>query len=212
MICTSLAESTVEKCLDSLKGLDFAEIRLDQMLIEVNELNKIFSLPKKLIATCRPGTRNESERKSLLIAAMEAGASFIDIEIEANDKYREELVEKAKALGCQVIISYHNYKKTPTSTELKHLVQSCFQLGADIAKVSCQVHSHKDTLRLLYLLEDKRPLVVIGMGIKGKVCRVAAPFLGSAFTYASLKKGKETAPGQIDTQTLEDIIKRIKIA
>jgi 3-dehydroquinate dehydratase type I len=212
MICPSIAVSTVKKYLEALTGRDFAEIRLDQMLIGINELNKVFSLPKRLIATCRPGAGDESERKFLLMAAMENGASLVDIEVDANDKYREELVEKAKVLGCQVIISYHNYKNTPTSIELNHLIQSCFQLGANIVKTACQVHSHKDTLRLFCLLEDKHPLVVIGMGIKGKVCRITPTFLGSAFTYTSLKKGNETETGQIDTQTLEDIINRIKNA
>jgi len=212
MICTSIAEPTIEKCLEALKGLNFAEIRLDKMLIETKEVERIFSLPKKLIATCRPNAKADSEQKSLLIAAIEAGASFVDIEIDADDKYRAEIVQKAHASGCQVIISYHNYEKTPDRAELMHSVKSCFDSGADIAKIACQVHSQKDNSRLLGLLEYERRLIVTGMGNKGKICRIIAPLLGSPFTYASQETGKETAPGQLDTRTLEDLLQRIKNA
>lgn len=210
MICTSIAEPNIEKCLKALEELDFAEIRLDQMSTEAKELKKIFSTPKKLIATCRPNTKGDTERKSLLIAAIEAGASFVDIEIDANDKYRTEIMKKARASGCQVIISYHNQEETPGRSKLKRLVKSCFDSGADIAKIACQINVQKDNSRLLGLLECRRPLIVIGMGDQGKICRIIAPLLGSPFTYASLATGKETAQGQIYRSSLEDLITRIQ--
>ena len=45
------------------------------------------------------------------------------------------------------------------------------------------------------------------MGNKGRITRVAAPLLGSPFTFASLSKGKETAEGQIEKDTLEQMMR-----
>lgn len=210
MICVSIAEPTVMKCLEVLENFDFAEIRLDQISAEAREMKKIFSLPKKLIATCRPGTMDDEKRNTLLTAAIAEGAALVDIEIEAETEFRKEIIAKARQSGCQVIISYHNYEKTPMRTELKQRVKSCFDAGADITKIACQVHSSSDNARLLGLLEEERPLVVTGMGEKGKVCRLLAPLLGSPFTYASPEAGKETAPGQIDVHTLRDLLQRIE--
>jgi len=210
MICTSIAEPCLEKCLEALKGLDTAEIRMDLMSIEAKDVERIFSLPKKLVATCRPDAKTDSERKSLLMAAIEAGASFVDIELDAHEQYRDEIAKEARASGCQVIISYHNYEKTPDRAELERLVKSCFDSGADMAKIACRVHSQRDNSRLIGLLEYGKPLIITGMGNKGKICRVIAPLLGSPWTYACLEAGKETAPGQIDTRTLKDLLQRIK--
>ena len=73
------------------------------------------------------------------------------------------------------------------------------------------VHSDRESIILLGLLLDSRPLVVIGMGEKGKVTRIAAPILGSPFTYASLSSGKETAAGQLDKINLEKIFKILNV-
>ena len=71
------------------------------------------------------------------------------------------------------------------------------------------VHSSRDNARLLGLLDDSKKIVVIGMGDKGRITRIAAPLLGSPFTFASLSKGKETAPGQIDKEKLEALLRNI---
>jgi 3-dehydroquinate dehydratase-1 len=134
----------------------------------------------------------------------------VDIEVESDAQFRNAILEKARSLGCQVIVSYHNFKKTPKKSNLEHIISQCFESGADVAKIACMVHSEKDNALLLGLLNEERPLVVVGLGEKGKICRIAAPFLGSPFTYASLSKGKETAEGQLDWETLQQIIQALK--
>jgi hypothetical protein len=44
--------------------------------------------------------------------------------------------------------------------------------------------------------------VVFCHGNMGRVSRVLAPLFGSEWTYASLKRGREAAPGQIDLQSM----------
>lgn len=210
MICVSLDERYGRMFLRSIKGLEFAEIRMDRMEMALSEVKEIFSQPIRLIATCRPGYLDDLKRKDYLIAAIEAGASYVDIEIESDSRYRKDIIEKARSKGCVVIISYHNHHETPSTDSLNSIVTLCFKEGAQIAKVACMVNSPADRTRLLGLLGNTGyygRLVVIGMGVKGKITRVLAPLLGSPFTYASYESGKETAPGQIEYERLKMMIR-----
>ena len=47
MICVSLAEPTPERCLAALKGVSFAEIRLDRMRTDEDGVVRIFSRPSR---------------------------------------------------------------------------------------------------------------------------------------------------------------------
>lgn len=209
MICVSIAEKTADGCIRALRGLELAEIRIDAL--EPSEqspekIRRIFSQPLKLIATCRPGQIPDNERKSLLLAAVECKAAYVDVEVDSPDGFLKEVVGKARAAGCKVIISYHDYRKTPSASELERIAEWCFESGADIAKIACLSNSEADNARLLGLLDYGKPLIVIGMGPKGRLTRVVAPLLGSPFTYASAKAGSETAPGQMDAERIRKLM------
>ncbi|MEK6981729.1 MAG: type I 3-dehydroquinate dehydratase [Candidatus Micrarchaeota archaeon] len=216
MICVSIAEVGLEKCKSALLGLDLAELRLDQNKLSLTDLSNLLSSKgkTKMIATCRPNNQmNEQQRKEILLKAIEQGADFVDVEIESEDKIKQEIIAAAKARRCKVILSYHNYEKTPSREELKQTINWCFTDGADIAKIACKVNDERDNARLIGLLDQSdldRKLIVIGMGEKGKITRIIAPLLGSFCTYVSLSSGKETADGQIDKKTLEEAIKNLR--
>ncbi len=209
MICVSLAEKSVRECLVSLKGVEFAEIRMDKIEDISSGTPAIFSNHPRLIATYRPGKRNEDERCSALRDAIEAGAAYVDIELDMDDSYKNRIIQKAREKNCKVIISYHNRDKIPERAELEHIVDWCFDSGAYIAKIACRVNTLRDNARILGLLNDARPVVVVGMGRKGRITRIAAPLLGSPFTYASLAPGRETAEGQIDWKSMKEIYQRL---
>jgi 3-dehydroquinate dehydratase I len=209
MICVSLAEETVAGCLEALEELDCAEIRIDKMRLTLDDIPLLFFLPKTLIATCRKGSYGDTRRKDFLLKAIESGAAFVDVEVESEVNYREEIIAKARSCRCGVIVSFHDHEKTPTRHELEGIVDACFSAGADIAKIACMVHASRDNARLLGLLDDSRKIAVIGMGDKGRITRIAAPLLGSPFAFASLSKGKETAAGQIDKETLEGLLRNL---
>ena len=211
MICVSLAEPTLGKVLSDLDDVSFAEIRLDLMDLSIGEITRLFSMPRRLIATCRPGPFSARDRKRTLLTAIQAGAAYVDIEIDAESSYRAEITEEAHSRNCQVIVSYHDYQGTPGPEDLRHLVDRCFSAGADISKIACTVLCPRDGARLLGLLDDERPIVVVGMGEQGRVVRVTAPLLGSPFTFASLEVGKETAPGQIDRRELARLMDALKL-
>jgi len=212
MICVSIAEKTPEENLKALKDVDFAEIRIDRMeRPQIPDIKKIFSQPTRLIATCRPGKIPDKKRQTLLTTAISAGATYVDIELGSDEGIKKAILEKARPAGCKVIVSYHNFNTTPAEIKLHNIIEDCFVSGADIAKIACLVHTDRDNIMLLGLLLDSRPLIVIGMGEKGKVTRIAAPILGSPFTYASLSSGRETAAGQLDKINLEKIFQILKV-
>jgi len=205
MICISIAEKTAEECIKALEGVELAEIRLDAMDIDASDIEKIFSMPAKLIATYRPGKCNDEKRHMALLKAIDSGASFVDIELEAGEDYRKVLVKHAKSKGCKVIISHHDFKGTPCRAELEKIVNNCFESGADIAKIACKVDSDADNARLLGLLDSGKQIIVIGMGEKGRITRLAAPLLGSPFTFAAPERGKETAEGQMTADEMKKV-------
>ena len=203
----SIKEKTVAACLEAMKGEKCVEIRLEEMKIGNGELKKLFGHKGvETIATCRLGKISDAERKARLLEAIGAGAAYVDVEVDASDDVEEAVVAAAKKAGCKVIVSFHDYEKTPLRPELEKIIDWCFESGADIAKIACKVNSDADAARLLGLLESKKKLAVVGMGQKGRLVRIVAPLLGSCIAFASKGKGKETADGQMTKEEMEKIM------
>lgn len=210
MICVSIAEPTLNDCLTAIKGLEMVEIRIDKTALSLVDIKQLFAEPVKLVATCRPGPRKDEERLDALLAAIDAGAAYVDVEVDAPAPLREAVVAAARKKSCKVIVSYHNFTETPLRHYLLQIIEDCFDSGADIAKVVCRVQTSQDCVRILSLYESRKNLIALGMGDLGVITRIAAPFLGAPLTYASLGTGKETAEGQPDLQTLQAVMKFLK--
>lgn len=210
MICASISEKDLYKCLELIDKVDMAEIRIDLTGFSNDEIRNVFSRKKKLIATCRPGKIKNHERVEMLKVAIASGATYIDIEYEASPEYKNDLINYAHSHQCDVIISYHNYDKTPELEELEHIVQQCYAQGADVAKIATHINVNRDNSKLLSLYKAPGRLVAIGMGDLGRISRIVAPFLGAEFTYASVTDADATAPGQINYERLNQFILEIQ--
>lgn len=210
MICASIAEKNVEKCIQALDMVEMAEIRIDLAEFNNDEIRSVFSRRKKTIATCRPGKIREEERVEILKIAIESGATFVDIEYEATPEYKNDLIEFAHSHQCDVIISYHNYDRTPELDELEEIVKNCYTQGADLAKIATHINVNRDNSKILSLYKAPGRLVAIGMGDLGRISRIVAPFLGAEFTYAALSEDEATAPGQISYERLNKFILEIQ--
>jgi len=210
MICASISEKNIEKCIESINKVDMAEIRIDLAEFSNDEIRKVFSKRKKLIATCRPGKIKEQERVEMLKIAIESGSTYVDIEYEASASYKNDLIDFAHKHQCDVIISYHNYDRTPELEELENIVRDCYRQGADLAKIATHVNMNRDNSKILSLYKAPGRLVAIGMGDLGRISRIVAPFLGAEFTYASLNDNATTAPGQISYEKLNRFIIEIQ--
>src|SRR3989338_1882550 len=125
-IYVSIGDCSADECITALQNLELAEIRLDKIKLSASDIKKIFSQPVQLIATCRADkTRNDEERKNILLSAMDAGAAYVDIEVEANDAYKNEIIKIARQKKCKIIVSYHNYEHTPPQRELEQIIEWC---------------------------------------------------------------------------------------
>ena len=141
MVCVTVAEKSVEACLRALEGLSFAEIRIDAMDVKPDDLQPIFSCGKTLVATCRPGRFSDDERLRLLLASIDAGASFVDVEVDSAREYRAVVIEKARSRDCRVIVSFHDYEKTPERTDLLRIVAPLFRTRSRYSedRVPCEL-------------------------------------------------------------------------
>ncbi|MCP4214991.1 MAG: type I 3-dehydroquinate dehydratase [bacterium] len=219
MICVSMTGIDFDECRTLLKEINMAEIRLDLLDFTIDQVRELFALPNQLVATYRPANGDtekagkkpisEAERQAVLEAAVEAGATYVDVELEAAPDFKKALADACSRTKCKLIISYHNFDETPSRKKLSAIVSQCFAEGATLAKVACQVNRTSDGARLLSLYDmphdSQKEIIAIGMGEMGKITRAAAPLVGAPFTYATLEAGMETAPGQLDKIILEKI-------
>jgi 3-dehydroquinate dehydratase I len=210
MICTAISEKDFIKCRQMVSIYGMVEIRIDLCALDTAKVHEIFASHKNLVATCRPDHCSDTERAELLKTAIKSGARYVDVEIESDKAFIDEMKRVAADNKCDLIISYHNFDATPSQKELETIVAECFLLGADVAKIACMVNNHNDNAAILSLFQMKKRLVALGMGEKGKITRVVSPLLGAEFTFASPDQGEGTAPGQITTERMKSIFTELR--
>jgi 3-dehydroquinate dehydratase type I len=195
---------------------DLVEVRLDR-LNNYQGISKVAGAVKiPVVATNRPVSqkgsfaRSESERLSLLMDAVEGGADYVDIESSTTNL--DQVVETFRKTSAKIILSHHDYFRTPKLSELKSTLAKLQKSKSDIYKIVTTARSPEDNLTILSLLKTSRktnPLVSFAMGQPGVWSRLLAPFYGAHFTYASLERGSETAPGQASISELRRIYQMI---
>ena len=209
MICVSISEPGFTRCMALVRQYDFVEIRLDGADFTLDQIQQLFQEGTKTIATFRPGRQGDNHRAASLKAAIQAGANMVDIEAEALQSYREDLLAVARKNACAIIISSHNCQETPDISTLQEILGNCYKLGADIAKIACQVNHVNDATRLISLHEMEGRKIVIGMGDQGRFTRIAGFYFGSEFCYAFPDNSRGTAPGQISYSAMSAILQSI---
>jgi len=209
-------------------GADILELRLDLLAIRDPEkaeelIGKIkFETGLPVLITNRSSIEggkwegNEAERIRLLtdLLSLKDGPEAIDIELSADKEERDRAVKMAKVHGKTVIISFHDFLKTPSIEEMETILEAAFLAGADIAKIAVMPHSIRNVLDLLGLALDAaeagRAVCTIAMGNTGKHTRVIAPFYGSVLTYASVDDTISAAPGQLPVNEVKKIMELLE--
>ncbi len=209
-IVASLGKNPVDSAIKAKKlGADMLEIRLDLLDVDAHQLLqdlKEFGLP--VIITNRmkqeggAWNRTEEERIDILVSLLPL-ADAVDIELRAMKK--DTVVKKAKSAGKTVIISTHDFQRTPDYDKMMDIIRESFDAGADIAKLAVMPGSFGDVLRLLNVtLHAEGAVCTIAMGETGRHSRVIAPIYGSVMTYGYV--GTATAPGQLRVDELKTIL------
>jgi len=206
MLCRSIAVEGIDKVKKLIEGSEMAEIRIEKTGMNELEVKEVFTCHPNLIATCRKEGIANPKRKELLKAAIDGGAKWIDLEVESEFDFIQELSKYANSKGCKVIISYHNYKDTPDTFTLNKVINECRKKGAYLVKVATMVNSPSDIGRLMCLYSQDIPMLALGMGHLGNITRVAALKMGAPFTFVSCDGELETAPGQYTESKMKEVL------
>ncbi|MDD6829572.1 MAG: 3-phosphoshikimate 1-carboxyvinyltransferase [Bacteroidales bacterium] len=218
MICTTIQHHNLEEILgileNGLPAIGMAEIRLDRCPLDENEIETLFSdSDTPLVATCRvagdgSGTWEEAEVK--LLAAIRAGASFADLEIEAPKETGKKIRRACSEYGTTMIRSCHFFEGVPSVEEMMTMVERCSRFGGEIVKIAAMAGNEEDVRRVMSLYDrcEKGHLVAFAMGEAGRESRIDCLAAGAPFTYAALSEEEAAAPGQWSCTKMHDRIFR----
>jgi 3-dehydroquinate dehydratase-1 len=225
-VCISVASENVVQALDiakkSVNHADVIEIRLDTLSDpEIAPFVKNITTP--LLFTNRPewegGSFNGSEtsRLELLMQAVKHDCALVDLELKTAPELRGELLDiLLQHPGTGLIISWHNFRDTPSVEELNEILSQQIESGAHIGKIVTTANDYTDVLNVLNLqisaANNKFPLIAFCMGSIGRISRLATTKLGGYMTYAAPDGGKETAPGQIPVSVMSEMLARLNHA
>jgi 3-dehydroquinate dehydratase type I len=197
---------------------DLIELRADY-LIRVNLPPLLETRERPLIVTHRREEEGgnykgeERERLAVLQEAIDLEADYIDVELATEKSFLRSLIRNRGR--TQVILSYHDFQRTPPPEELRRLFGQMIRRGADVIKMVPFARSWEDNLSILSMIpfakKRRQKIVAFCMGEKGKISRIFSPFLGAAWTYASLNRIKASAPGQLTVEEMKAIWKLLKL-
>ena len=213
-ICATITATTLCDMGKMIKkverdGADLIEVRLDYLQEEydLKDIRTLSALP--LIATNRPlkegGFFRSSEEERIGILLLAANLDFEFVDIELSIAASENLVKKIKEAGAEVIISSHISDSTPDLLTLNHFFKKALNTHADVCKLVTSATTFRDNITCLKFIGKaykKANVVCFCMGELGVTSRLLSPLFGGYFTYASVEKGKESAPGQLTVAEL----------
>ncbi len=238
-ICVPLNGRTEEELLSQMsfaqdEPCDLFEWRADFYLTYQGTgdwqsmLTKIRSKTQKpIIFTLRSEAEGgqSSLRRSDVLALLrdvceQGDVDIVDFELfeedgSLDDAKMEFLVETAHSNNKKVILSNHDFDKTPDLDAIIKRLQAMERLGADLPKVAYMPTTGEDVATLLEAARVvssqfmHKPFVAISMGEVGKESRICGGALGSAITFAaapSTDGQNTTAPGQMKASELHRCI------
>ena len=240
MICTTIQNRNLEQIYEALEQCEMAEIRIDRCELTAKDIDELFTSDIPLVATCRISeiaatepslqelTEQSREIKAMqiaerrLIRAIEAGARYVDVEIEAPKQMSKRVRQAAHENGTIFIRSYHDFAGTDSPEALKAIVEKCVYHGADMVKIVTTARSEADSEKMMALYswcrEEKEAgndrigtladggLIAFCMGEAGRQSRIDCLKQGSPYTYAALTEDEAAAPGQWPTAEMRKAV------
>lgn len=219
IVCASVAEATpremAAKATDT--GADVVELRVDALddpgAPEAEREMASLDVEEPAILTVRRegegGDYRGSERsRAELIRGLMEHADAVDVELEAPERTRERVLDKASELNLPVVVSFHDFSESSSGEELLNAVERSLEMG-DLAKAAVTPASLEDTLELLEVTlhakdRFRAPISTLAMGEIGSHTRFVAPLYGSDLTYAAADE--PVAPGQLSVEeTMEGL-------
>jgi len=217
--CASIAEKTPKRLKQTLtkalKKSEYAEIRFDFLNPNLvpDALQQIKKDLRKCVCTLRPVSEGgkfevgEKNRISIIKLIAEYNPFLLDVELNTLSK-NKNLRCYLKNTGTDILVSWHNFKQTPSHSALKKKLTQMKKISNNI-KIVTMAKSINDATQVLSLYKNNNTkLIAFSMGNYGRISRILCLFLGSPYTYASL--GKPIAPGQFSVDEVKSIFARRK--
>lgn len=212
------------KIIAENSNADIAEFRIDLLdfasdnkavIALGKELNQILK-NKPLIATIR--TANEGGQLKVSDADYEKIYSaylkqpfmqLLDIEMFRDSGSVKRLTQLAHKNKVLVIMSNHDFDKTPTQQDIEQRLLKQDQLGADVLKIAVMPKSKQDVFTLMNATlnvsqKTPKPLLTMSMGRLGTISRIATANMGGSMSFGMI--GEASAPGQIDVKQLKQLL------
>ena len=178
--CASVAEKTPKRLKQTLtkalKKSDYAEIRFDFLNPNTvpDALQLIRKDLRKCVCTLRPVSEggkfsgSEKNRISIIKLIAEYNTFLLDIELETLSK-NKNLRLYLKNTGTDILVSWHNFKQTPSISALKKKLVQMKKISNNI-KIVTMAKSINDATQVLSLYKNNdTELIAFSMGTYGRV-------------------------------------------
>lgn len=227
-ICIPLTGKNITSILDEINDLnqvdhDLAELRID-FYEDVDDFSKVVDLLKKireiyfkpLLFTFRTkkegGVHDMSEENyfELIHMAIDSGLiNMVDIELFSHEESLRKAVAFAHEKHIKVVMSNHDFHKTPDKDEIIKRLVKMQENGADISKIAVMPTCNDDVLELLSATMEVKnkygfPCITMSMGRLGAITRLSGELFGSCMTFAVVKN--TSAPGQISAAKVKEVL------
>jgi len=205
-----LAEWRVDCFDEPLTKQHLTEI-LKQLKAELSEIPLIFTF-----RTAVEGGSFISREDYVELNQTAAGTglvSIIDLELfdivdknQIDEQSITSIISTIHEAGSKVLLSNHDFKKTPPKDIIINRLCMMQNLGADIVKIAVMPQCEADVEILLAATRDMKrnhnhtQIITISMGEMGRTSRLNAGSLGTDITFGTL--GRASAPGQVAVELL----------
>ena len=191
---------------------DLFELRLDALFPRREEVEAALRhLRAPLIITARhprEGGSNQlslQKRRALLLRFL-PHAAYVDIELRSAGAFAA-ILEAARAKRIRIIISVHDFNKTPRRPRLDEIARTAKSLGADLLKIATRTDTSAELASLRDFFQRERldmKIAAMGIGRLGRVSRFEFARLRSALNYGHL--GNPQAEGQLSIRQLRRLL------
>src|SRR5262245_32007600 len=206
------SRADLERAVKMRRQPDLFELRLDHFAGMTDRVeNLIPKLRAPLIITARHPLEGGAGKLPLrqrhnLLARFLHHADYIDVELRSAPALRS-LLKLAENKRIGRIISFHNFKSTPSARALAIKADQAKSQGANIFKVATHTDTPMELGRLLEFITSDRldlAVAVMGIGKLGAISRILLTRAGSVLIYASVGPVSDVE-GQLSLKQLREL-------
>jgi len=192
--------------------IDLIEARVDLMepsCVREN-LDLIADYGFYSVLTVRPkweggGFRGDEDERLRLFESFVSHPAVGAVDVELRAEILPQIRGLVREEGKKLVVSYHDFEKTPDKGEIEELFKKAISKGADVVKLAFMGQSQSDAARVCSVMASlSHPKIFMVMGEGGKFTRVVGFSFGSLLTYTFF--GKAVAPGQIEAEKLIELL------